>query len=74
VGSVIVLCGRLVGVERLEHHRREHSDAGMAPFGVVPAFYPLEDRVGKRGPRFPSPGVEDLELQVPQNDFIIELS
>ena len=29
MGSVILLCGRQVGVERLEHDGREHSDAGM---------------------------------------------
>jgi len=44
---VIVLCGRLVGVEDFELDRPEHSDAGMSPFGVIPAFYPLEDGVGK---------------------------
>jgi hypothetical protein len=34
----------------------------MAPFGVVPALYPLEDRVGKLGAGSPGTGIEDLEL------------
>ena len=40
----------------------EHSQAGMSPFGVVPAFYPLEDGVGKFVAGFPGSCVEDFEL------------
>ena len=42
------------GVEGLEGDGTVHSDAGMASLWVVPAFYPLEDGVGKfvAGPPF----------------------
>src|SRR6185312_10097737 len=42
--------------------RREHSNAGMAPQRVVPAFYPLKDRGGKLGSSSPDFGVEEFEL------------
>jgi hypothetical protein len=63
VGSVIVLCGRLVGAEGFELDRPEHSQAGMSPFGVVSAFYPFEDGVGKFAAGFPGSCVKDFELQ-----------
>jgi hypothetical protein len=69
VESVIVLCGRLVGVEDFELDRPEHSDAGMSPFGVIPAFYPLEDGVCKFVAGFPVSGVEDFELQSSPEGF-----
>jgi hypothetical protein len=52
----------LVGVEGFELDRPEHSQAGMPPFGIVPAFYPLEDGIGKFIAGFPDPGVEDFEV------------
>ena len=60
---MIVLCGRLVGVEGFELDRSEHSQAGMSPLGVVSAFYPFEDGVGKLVAGFPGSCVEDFELQ-----------
>ena len=74
MGSVIVLCGRLVVVAGFVLDRSEHSDAGVPTFGVVPAFYPFEDGVGKFGSCFPGTGIEDSSCRVPQKDSIIELS
>src|SRR3954451_20370197 len=53
------------GVVGFVVHRTEHSNAGMAPFGVVPALYPLEYRVGKLGAGLPAPRVEQFELHRP---------
>src|SRR3954451_10051109 len=50
------------GVVGFVVHRTEHSNAGMAPFGVVPALYPLEYCVRKFGAGLPAPRVEQFEL------------
>jgi hypothetical protein len=59
VGSVILVWP---GVEGFKGDGAAHFDAGMASVRIVPAFYPLEDGVGKfvaGGPRF---RVEQFEL------------
>jgi hypothetical protein len=69
VGSVIILCGRVGRWSSFEIDRTEHSETGMPPLGVVPAFYPLEDGVGKFSACFPGLGVENLELQGASEGF-----
>jgi hypothetical protein len=58
-GSVVVVWGR---VEAFERDRAVHSDAGVSPFRIVPAFYPLEDGVGKFVSCLPLLAVEKFEL------------
>jgi hypothetical protein len=74
VGSVLVLCGRLVGVEGFELDRPEHSQAGMPPFGIVPTFYPLEDGIGKFIAGSQILVSRTSSCRVPQKDSIMELS
>jgi len=58
VGSVIVV-GR--GVDCFVLGWGEHSYAGMAPYRIVPAFYPLEDGRGNLGASCPDSGVEKFQ-------------
>jgi hypothetical protein len=39
-----------------------HSDAGMTPVRIIPAFYPLEYGVREFFSCFPGPGIEQLQL------------
>src|SRR5918998_6763250 len=59
VGSVILLCLRVEGLKR---DRAVHADAGVAPFRIIPAFYPPEDGIGKLVSGLPLPGIEKLQL------------
>ena len=69
MGSVIVLCGRLVGVEGYELDRPEHSDAGMSPFGVVPAL------MVSVGTPVPADGLEPGDRDgCPRCRFVVGLS
>src|SRR5262249_18006717 len=46
----------------LEVGGAEHPEAGMPPLGVIPAFYPFEDRVRQLFPGFPRLTVEKFYL------------